>query len=876
MQLVSAKSRIAFGQVCLLGSILLLAIVLGIVPDRRQAVLDGRANLCEAIAINSSILVSRNDLQRLEAILHAVVKRNDDLRSAGIRRADGTMVVEVADHLARWQPLSHERSVEEQLQVAIRAGEGGREKWGSVEFCFEPLRTPGVWGWLSNPLVRLMAFVGALSLILNYHYLGKMLAQLDPSKAIPARVRSALDRLAEGLLVIDRRGRVVLANEALANNLGTTAEKLVGRDAGALGWTGGDGAAIDGPSPWQTAMTLGSPQLGVTMGLQTAPGVRRTFMVNATPVMDHQGKCRGAFTSFDDVTQLQETKAELEISKAEAEAANNAKSEFLARMSHEIRTPMNAILGFTEVLRRGFDISDGDRLEYLDTIHTSGQHLLTLINDILDLSKVEAGKLDVESKPCQPLAIISEVVAVMQARADEKALELKMETEGEIPETITSDPTRLRQIVTNLVGNAIKFTEHGSVSVVARLDESGSEPLLAVDVRDTGIGMSTQAQANIFNPFAQADTSVTRRFGGTGLGLSISKRFAEALGGSITVASEEGAGSVFTATIATGPIDGVSRVAAAMISKTTRASERSRGIIRLPHARILVADDGDANRKLVSLVLGRAGASVDEAENGEVAVQKATAAEYDVILMDMQMPVVDGLTATRQLRDAGLGLPIIALTADAMKGAEERCLQAGCTGYLTKPIDMDRLLQTLAQQLGVDPSDQPVVSKTEPSVARVEPSGSDDEAIEQIATTVHELNELGHAVRAVPESEATNAGPAPEQATEDASVGAEPIRSNLPTDDPEIREIVSGWTARLDEQLAEMRRAFESGDFAQLAQLAHWLKGSAGTLGFSQFTEIARNLEDYAKQEQVELVSSTLDEVQALAGRIERPAAQSS
>ena len=803
MRLFSAKTRIAFGQFCLLSSTLMLAIVLGVVPDKRQAVLDGRAKLCESVAINSSLLVGNRDIRDLKAMLTAMVRRNDDLLSAGVRRQNGSLVIDVGDHDAQWVPMDSGQSVDEQVQVAIHAGSTGSSKWGSVELHFAPLQEPGLMGYLTNPWVQLVLFVGALSSLLNYQYLGKMLEHLDPSKTVPGRVRSALNRLAEGLMVIDRKGRIVLANEALADSVGTSPDDLIGCDAAQFDWIEGEHPA-EGPFPWEVATKMGTAQLGVKMTLKTPSGERRTFMVNATPVLDHKEQCRGVFTSLDDVTLLEDTKVKLELTKAEAEAANNAKSVFLAQMSHEIRTPMNAILGFTDVLRRGLDVTDADRLDYLNTIHSSGKHLLHLINDILDLSKVESGKIEVESRDCNPLTIVAEVVEVLQSKVDEKSIYLTMATDAPVPETIVTDPTRLRQIVTNLVGNAIKFTEQGGVRVDVHLDESGAEPLLAIDVVDTGIGMSAEAQQKIFDPFTQADSSVNRRFGGTGLGLSISKSFAEALGGTITVSSQEGVGTTFAATVATGPIQGVPRITAEAVAAKLRGSARQTGCTyRLPGFRILVTDDGDANRKLASLVLTRADAQVDEARNGQEAIDRVATGLYDAILMDVQMPVMDGLTATRHLRNSGCETPIIALTADAMKGAEERCMQAGYSDFLTKPIDTDALMQKLVDLLGgevVPPGQEPRTAKQDP-----------------------------------PEDQ-----PQPQQ-------DETPLVCSLPIEDPEVLDIVTGWTAKLHEQLAAMRTAAQDGKHPELAQLAHWLKGSAGTVGFQDFTKPALTLEQLAR-----------------------------
>jgi CheY-like chemotaxis protein/HPt (histidine-containing phosphotransfer) domain-containing protein len=530
--------------------------------------------------------------------------------------------------------------------------------------------------------------------------------------------------------------------------------------------------------------------------------------------------------SLDDVTLLEENKAELGKAKQVAEAANQAKSDFLANMSHDIRTPMNAILGFTELLKRGYGKNEAQARKYLDTIHSSGKHLLELINDILDLSKVESGNLEVEKLECAPHALVREVVTVLDVRAREKGIRLDLRSEGPIPETIRSDPTYLRRIVTNLVGNAIKFTERGGVTVVLRL-ANGSAPAIAIDVIDSGIGIAADKLETMFDPFVQADSSVTRRFGGTGLGLTISRRFARALGGDIVVASELGKGSTFTMTVETGPLVNVRMLDApelASQSPAHAADDDTRW--RFPPARVLVVDDGAENRELLRLVLGDAGLVISEAENGQVAVERARAERFDVVLMDMQMPVMDGFTATRQLRAEGAGMPILALTANAMKGAEKEVMAAGCSGFVTKPLDIDRLMQTLAALLG--------------------------------GTRVERAAES-----AAPHALAVATGPA-------LALTAEPVRSAL-AHNPRLRPTIRRFAARLDEQMLAFEAAAEIRDYPALAALAHWLKGAAGTVGYNDFTEPATRLEQAAHACAAVELDQSMAELRGLVARLESP-----
>jgi PAS domain S-box-containing protein len=410
--------------------------------------------------------------------------------------------------------------------------------------------------------------------------------------------------------------------------------------------------------------------------------------------------------------QLAAKTAELELARAAAESANRSKSEFLANMSHEIRTPMTAILGYSDLLANP-SLSPEERRDGIQRIRQNGRHLLTILNDILDLSKIEAGKMTIERIQCSVHEIITEIAALMRPRALEKGLDLSVDWNGRIPATVESDPTKVRQILMNLIGNAIKFTERGGLRLVVGMAKSGTgaSPRIAFEVIDTGIGMSAEQVGSIFKPFTQADPSMARRFGGTGLGLTISRRLAEMLGGSIAVASTPGRGTTFHVQIETGPLDGVEMIlpipGAERLPKDepppghdVRAS--AGGECLLEKVRVLLADDARDNRKIVSWHLRRAGAEVDLAENGRIAMEKALEAErakkgFDIVLMDMQMPEMDGFTATKQLRKQGFDRPIVALTAHAMAGDREHCLAAGCNDYATKPIDPHELVLLISR-----------------------------------------------------------------------------------------------------------------------------------------------------------------------------------
>jgi PAS domain S-box-containing protein len=438
--------------------------------------------------------------------------------------------------------------------------------------------------------------------------------------------------------------------------------------------------------------------------------------VNASLLLSDEGQPVGLMGITRDITARKAVQIELARAKELAEAANRAKSGFLANMSHEIRTPMTAILGYVDILMD--NATRPEDIEAASTIKRNGEYLLRIINDILDLSKIEAGRMQVERLACSPLEIVTDVIALVKIRAEAKNLPLRVFYESLLPAMIHTDPMRLRQILINLLSNAIKFTEVGSVELrVHLLDPTGPHPRLQFSVVDTGIGIDEVQLDGLFRPFAQANSSTNRCFGGTGLGLVISKRLANMLGGDIGVKSRLGRGSIFTVDIETGPLGGVPMFEAH--EHIAIADEKPVPPPAPPtrlEGRVLLAEDGPDNQRLISFLLRKVGVEVLVAENGQVALDRvlvakpdspgyggASPASFDLILMDMQMPLMDGYEATRQLRQAGYRGPIVALTAHAMKEDRQRCLEAGCDDYLAKPVDRASLIATVARYVRPSP-----------------------------------------------------------------------------------------------------------------------------------------------------------------------------
>jgi len=380
---------------------------------------------------------------------------------------------------------------------------------------------------------------------------------------------------------------------------------------------------------------------------------------------------------------------------------------------------MTAILGYTDLLIEQDEATGRPRSEALQTIRRNGLHLLEIINDILDLSKIEAGRMELERVDVPLWQLLEDIRGLMRVRAEQKGIDLDIRALTPLPSHGNTDPVRLRQVLVNLVGNAIKFTEQGRVTVSMAYEAIEARGILHIYIDDTGIGISPEEMNRLFHPFSQADTSMTRRFGGTGLGLTISKRLIGLLGGQISVESKRGRGSRFTVTLDIGaavppeqrhfPCYVPPQPAAALDAATPPAVPLEEPQLKGPAAgRILLAEDGPDNQRLIGLVLRKSNYEVTVAENGRIAIEtyrQAAAAgmPYDLILMDMQMPEMDGYTATQQLRQLGCQVPIIALTAHAMTGDREKCLAAGCDEYLSKPIDRQQLVATIQAVLHAQP-----------------------------------------------------------------------------------------------------------------------------------------------------------------------------
>ena len=499
--------------------------------------------------------------------------------------------------------------------------------------------------------------------------------------------RSLIESNIDALMTTDPAGIITDVNKQMEALTGSTRDELIGAPF--------KGYFTD-PARAEAGIKMVLREKKVTDYELTAlarDGVRTVVSYNATTFYDRERNLRGVFAAARDVTERNRVEVELKLAKAAAESASRTKSEFLASMSHEIRTPMNAIMGIADLLAKTALSAEQDK--FVAIIRRAGDNLLNIINDILDLSKVEASQLELEKTEFLLSDLLEKVMEVAGVRGQEKGLAVSCIVAPDVAAQLVGDPTRLHQVLLNLLGNAIKFTEAGTVSLEVNLAVGATVPgSLRFSVKDTGIGISAAQLLRVFEQFTQADSSTTRRFGGSGLGLTISKRLVELMGGQISVESTLGAGSVFSFVL---PFESWTGETPRLVPPVGLGAD-----LPLRALRILLVEDSSDNRTITLAYLEDTPYLAEIAENGADACDMFAVRNYDLILMDRQMPVMDGLTATRSIRtweqaNGQVPTPIIALTASALKGDRETCLAAGCTAYLTKPIRQDVLLAAIRE-----------------------------------------------------------------------------------------------------------------------------------------------------------------------------------
>lgn len=498
------------------------------------------------------------------------------------------------------------------------------------------------------------------------------------------------------------------------------------------------------------------------------------------------------------ISELQAAKGVAESKKLAAESANFAKSTFLANMSHEIRTPLTAIIGFSENLKNGI-IEPEEQPRIIDIIIDNGKHLLALINDILDMSKIEANQLDIEHIEVDVFTLLQDIYIICQPNAQQKSVDFIINVDNDVPQIITSDPTRLKQILLNICNNAVKFTAIGAVTI--QVSYFMGLNTLEIDVIDTGIGISHKKAENLFNAFTQADESTTRQYGGTGLGLYISKQLAQMLGGDITLETKLGHGSTFSISIDCGETIEKNQT----FEEFQQTQPQSKNKISIPklQGRVLLAEDNNINQKLISMNIRATGAHTDVVNDGQKAVEQALSQDYDLILMDIQMPKMDGKEAMATLAALGYSSPVVALTANVINGDMESYTTLGFHGALAKPIDLKKFYATLKEHL----SPHQVTS---------------------------ELNYLPF------------------------------TDNNLPFNDPFMFKLRQQFLNSLNDYLIQISDAEQHQDWKKLINIIHIIKGTAGSFGFMPITLEASRIQELLRNNDYDQATPLLSNLKSL------------
>lgn len=617
------------------------------------------------------------------------------------------------------------------------------------------------------------------------------------------KYRSIITNMNLGLIEVDNDEHIQFANQTFCKMSGFNEEDLINAKATELLELGENKNLIESKKELRKNGISDAYQVSV----RNKDGELRWWLISGAPRLNDKGEHVGSIGIHLDITAQKELEHELIKAKEAAEASTEAKEAFLANMSHEIRTPMNAISGMANQLNK--TTLDTNQQFYLNTIRSSADSLLVIINDILDLSKIESGKLDIEKIGFEPKRVIGHVMEVMQHRAEEKGLKFTNSfCDQQLSEVLIGDPYRISQIMLNLVSNAIKFTHKGQVDISCRvLQDLEKQQLIEARVQDTGVGMEKEFIAQLFEKFSQEDSSVSRKYGGTGLGMSICKELIELMEGKISVVSEKNKGTI---------VSFILRMPKGRSEDLPKKANMRVDTELLNGKKILVTDDNEINRLLASTILVNFGAHITEASNGVEAFECIINGDFDLILMDVQMPVMDGLEATKLIREKVKNhIPIIALTAFALKGDNQKCFAAGMDDYLSKPFEEIELLQVVSRWLGKS--------------TNFEKERKEETAVESPLYDLSQIENIGR--------------------------GSQDF----------VKKMITLFTEQLPISLKDLTEAYAAQDFDKISKIAHRIKPSIDNMGIVSLKEDVREIEmfagEYGKSERLECLMKKLDEV---------------
>ena len=764
--------------------------------EQAEALLTNDIHVQATYLLTEALVASEKKMRRRIELLSEVVFELDSAGRLSFLNPTWELTLGHSPHSSLGVPL-REFVVEEDRRMLDRTLAAAADRVGSGRPQLRLTRRDGrtIWMELSAAALEEGGVVGTLHDVTQHRIAQAELAKLS-------LVASYTDNL---VIITDGQGFIDWVNEAFIRKTGYGFEEAIGRKPGAL---------LQGPGTDQATVAMFGDRLREGKSFQceilnyTRCGVAYWVAVHVTPIRNAVGVVERFVAIQTDITELRRTQQDLRAAKEAAESASEAKTQFLATISHEMRTPLNVILGTTEVALESASNSEQDH--HLSRINENAETLLGLISDLLDVSKIEAGQIEWERLRFQLRVRLQQALAPIAERATRKGVAFQMAIDERLPEWVLGDPTRLRQVVTNLAENAVKFTENGFVRVEAtevRPGPGSSQIGLALRVTDSGAGIPEAALPHVFDRFFQGDSSTTRRKGGAGLGLSIVKSLVDAMGGTVSVESVPGAGAEFRVLLPLEPVVEVEAPPERSCAWVADSAEQPQA----GAATVLVAEDNDDNYAIVERHLTNRGYHVERAVNGLLAVEATARKRYDLILMDLEMPEMDGFAATRAIRAAEAGggaipVPILALTAHAVKGYRERCLESGCTGYLAKPVRKQALLDAVAAAL-----------------------------------------------------------PASGGGAGDTHPDSQPIYVEI---DPDLADLVPNFLTNCRRDLVRIQEALAAADWVLAARLGHSMKGSAPSYGFDEISLLGKEVEAAGKAQYAKGIQSAVERLAAYLQRV--------